>query len=64
MQQSAKDVRLFMKRVEEKSPFKVQTVLTDNGKSFTDRFTRAGSANQATATRSTKNARPLVSITV
>ncbi len=31
-----------MKRVEEKAPFKVQKVLTDSGKSFTDRFTRAG----------------------
>lgn len=40
--QSAKDARAFMKQVEEKAPFKIQTVLTDNGKSFTDRFTRAG----------------------
>ena len=40
--QSAKDARAFMKRVEEKAPFKVQTVLTDNGKSFTDHFTRVG----------------------
>ena len=40
--QSAKDSRAYMKRVEEKSPFTIQTVLTDNGKSFTDRFTRAG----------------------
>ena len=40
--QSAKDARAFMKRVEEKAPFTIQTVLTDNGKSFTDRFTRAG----------------------
>ncbi len=31
-----------MKRMEEKAPFKVQTVLTDNGKSFTDRFTWVG----------------------
>lgn len=31
-----------MKRVEEKAPFKIHTVLTDDGKSFTDRFTRAG----------------------
>lgn len=30
------------KRVEAKAPFNIQTVLTDNGKSFTDRFTRAG----------------------
>ncbi|GGX88076.1 IS481 family transposase [Litchfieldella qijiaojingensis] len=40
--QSAQDARTFMKRVIEKAPFKVQKVLTDNGKSFTDRFTRAG----------------------
>ncbi|GGY06557.1 IS481 family transposase [Litchfieldella qijiaojingensis] len=40
--QSAQDARIFMKRVIEKAPFKVQKVLTDNGKSFTDRFTRAG----------------------
>ncbi|GAA3902657.1 hypothetical protein GCM10022228_11300 [Halomonas cibimaris] len=30
----------LMKRVEE-LPFKTQTVLTDNGKSLSDRFTRA-----------------------
>ena len=40
--QSSKDAQAFMKRVEEKAPFKIQTVLTDNGKSFTGRFTRAG----------------------
>lgn len=40
--QSARNARAFLKRVEEKAPFKIQTVLTDNGKSFTDRFTRAG----------------------
>lgn len=40
--QSVKDARAFMKQVENKVPFKIQTVLTDNGKSFTDRFTRAG----------------------
>lgn len=40
--QSAKDAQAFMKQVKEKAPFKIQTVLTDNGKSFTDRFTRAG----------------------
>ncbi|MGP9656296.1 IS481 family transposase [Halomonas sp. AOP35-4E-18] len=40
--QSAQDARAFMKQVEEKAPFTIQTVLTDNGKSFTDRFTRAG----------------------
>lgn len=38
--QSAQEARIFMKRVLEKAPFKVQKVLTDNGKSFTDRFTR------------------------
>lgn len=31
-----------MKRVEEKTPFTIQKVLTDNGKSFTDRFTQVG----------------------
>lgn len=40
--QSAQDAKSFMGRVIEKAPFKVQKVLTDNGKSFTDRFTRAG----------------------
>lgn len=30
-----------MKQAEEKAPFKIQAVLTDNGKSFADRFTRA-----------------------
>lgn len=40
--QPAKDARAFMKQVKEKAPFKIQAVLTGNGKSFTDRFTRAG----------------------
>ena len=40
--QSAKDARAFMRQVKEKAPFKIQTVLKDNGKSFTDRITRAG----------------------
>lgn len=40
--QSAKDVRAFISRVEEKAPFRIRTVLTDNGKSFTDRFTVGG----------------------
>lgn len=31
-----------MLQLEEKAPFMIQTVLTDNGKSFTDRFTRGG----------------------
>ena len=45
--QSAKDARAFMKRVEEKDHFKIQTVLTDNDKTFTGRFTRAGGRAQA-----------------
>lgn len=40
--QSAKDAERFMKRVIDKAPFKIQKVLTDNGKSFTDRFTAGG----------------------
>ncbi len=40
--QSAEDAQAFMKQVEEKIPITIQTVLTDNGKFFTDRFTRAG----------------------
>ena len=31
-----------MKQMEKKAPFKIQTVLTVNGKSFINRFTRAG----------------------
>ncbi len=40
--QSAKDAKAFMERVEEKVHCKIQTVLTDNGKAFTNLFTRAG----------------------
>ena len=40
--QTANGARAFKSRVEENTPFKVQAVLTDNGKFFTDRFTRAG----------------------
>ncbi len=40
--QSAKDAEGFFHRVIDKAPFKVQKVLTDNGKCFTDRFTSGG----------------------
>ena len=40
--QAASDAEAFFHRVVEKAPFKVQKVLTDNGKSFTDRFTSGG----------------------
>lgn len=40
--QSAQDASDFLKRMIEKSPFKIQKVLTDNGKCYTDRFTRSG----------------------
>ncbi|TDR52044.1 integrase-like protein [Halomonas ventosae] len=40
--QSSKDAWAFMKQVEEKTPFKIRIVLTDNAKCFTDGFTRAG----------------------
>ncbi|MDA5565501.1 DDE-type integrase/transposase/recombinase, partial [Cobetia sp. MMG027] len=40
--QSAKDAEEFFHRVIDKAPFKVQKVLTDNGKCFTDRFTSGG----------------------
>lgn len=39
----------FMNWVEERAPFKVQAVLTDNGKSFNNRFTRAGERAPAAA---------------
>ncbi len=37
--QSAKDAKAFIHRVIAKAPFKIQKVLTDNRKCFTDRFT-------------------------
>lgn len=40
--QSAKDAEAFFHHVIDKAPFKVQKVLTDNGKCFTDRFTSDG----------------------
>jgi transposase InsO family protein len=40
--QSVKEARMFVKRVEKQAPFTIQAVLTDNGKSFADRFTRVG----------------------
>lgn len=40
--QAASDAEAFFHRVVEKAPFKIQKVLTDNGKSFTDRFTSGG----------------------
>ena len=61
--QSAKETKAFMKRVEWKAPFTIQTVLTDNGKSFTDRFTRAGERKPSGRPPSTRSARPMVSNT-
>ncbi len=40
--QTANDAQRFMKHVIEKVPFKIQKILTGNGKSFTDRFTAGG----------------------
>ncbi len=40
--QSAKDSAAFFHRVIDKASFKVQKVLIDNGKCFTDRFTPGG----------------------
>lgn len=40
--QTAEDAMAFTTRVEKEGLFKVQTVLTDSGQSFTDRFTQAG----------------------
>lgn len=38
-------LKRFFRRVVEKAPFKIQKVLTDNGKRFTDRFTSGGERN-------------------
>ena len=34
----------FLRRLNKKAAFKIRTVLTDNGKEFTDRFSAAGEA--------------------
>lgn len=53
--QSAKDAEAFFHRVIDKAPFKVQKVLTDNGKCFTDRFTSGGvNASQQGSISSTR----------
>ena len=39
---SAKSAQLFLNKVVKKAPFKITTLLTDNGKEFTDRFSAAG----------------------
>ncbi len=39
---AAKTARRFLKMVARKSPFHIKTVLTDNGKEFTDRFCATG----------------------
>ncbi|GKW48852.1 hypothetical protein NCCP2165_10670 [Halomonas sp. NCCP-2165] len=59
--QSAKDGKAFMKRVEAKASFTIQTVLTDNGKSLSDRFTWAGERNPSGCPPSTRSAGPVVS---
>lgn len=40
--QATKEAQAFIRQVEQKAPFKIRTVLTDNAKCFTDRFTRVG----------------------
>lgn len=39
---SARSAKGFLQRLLRKSPFKIQKILTDNGKEFTDRFAAAG----------------------
>ena len=41
-EKTAKNAAEFLQRLVDKAPFKVQKVLTDNGKEFTDRFCTAG----------------------
>ena len=40
--QSANDAEVFLHHVREQAPFKIKTLLTDNGKCFTDRFAAGG----------------------
>ncbi len=40
--QSAQAAAAFLKAVYAKAPFQIETLLTDNDKAFTDRFSRAG----------------------
>ncbi len=56
---SAKDAEAFFHRVIDKMPFKVQKVLTNNGKCFTGRFTSGGEQKPTGAISST---RPVYSI--
>ncbi len=39
---TAKNTQGFVERLVEKAPFKIEKILTDNGKEFTDRFTAQG----------------------
>ena len=39
---TAENTSAFVKRLVEKAPFKIEKILTDNGKEFTDRFTAQG----------------------
>ena len=41
-EKTAKNAAEFLQRLVDKAPFKVQKVLTDNGKEFTDRFCATG----------------------
>ncbi|NWO09396.1 IS481 family transposase [Chromohalobacter salexigens] len=40
--QSARDAKDFLQHVHERAPFRIKTLLTDNGKTFTDRFVAGG----------------------
>ncbi len=40
--QSAQNADAFLQHVHERAPFRIRTLLTDNGKTFTDRFAAGG----------------------
>ncbi len=42
--QSAADAQAFLRALTHKAPFTIEKLLTDNGKAFTDRFSRGGSS--------------------
>ncbi len=56
---SAEKAKRFLERLIDKAPFKIEKVLTDNGKEFTDRYCATGKRSRQGIIRLNKSANPM-----
>jgi transposase-like protein len=61
---TAANARRFLRDLERACPLRIRTILTDNGKEFTDRLFGCASAPRRARTSSTRSAQPSTSSTV